>query len=156
MYFYVCISRTEASKYLITVFWVKLNRGIQLHSGRDVGWIGISEGSAFASVESRGECWLGQLGEPMRLHVMRFKWAAAPLRKASVAAWHSGTIGRHLTALLRVSAVCLDRECLHFFKPMVRGKAFILLRTRKDPLYWCISPGSGLRQRGFLLLMSYI
>lgn len=156
MYFYVCISRTEASKYSITVFWVKLNRGIQLHSGRDVGWIGISEGSAFASVESRGECWLGQLGEPMRLYVMRFKWAAAPLRKASVAAWHSGTIGRHLTALLRVSAVCLDRECLHFFKPMVRGKAFILLRTRKDPLYWCISPGSGLRQRSFLLLMSYI
>lgn len=120
------------------------------------GWMRISKGSAFASVESRSERWLGQLGEPTHLYVMRFKWAAAPLCKASVAAWHSGTIGRHLTALLRVSAVCLDRECLYFFKPVVHGKAFILLRTRKGPWCWCISPGSGLRQRDFLLLMSYI
>lgn len=70
--------------------------------------MGIPKGSAFASVESRGECWLGQLGEPTHLYVMRFKCAAAPLCKASVAARHSGTIGRHLTALLRASAVCLD------------------------------------------------
>lgn len=73
--------------------------------GETWGLSGISRGSAFVSVASRGEHWLGEPGESSRLHLMTFTGCCSPLQSIRCRP-DLGTIHRCLTALPRVSASC--------------------------------------------------
>lgn len=91
-------------------------------------WVGVSQGSASVSVESRGEPWSGQLGVSAHLRLTRFMGGCSPVQRTGC---HTapGDHPRLLVSLLRIPAVCVYASSSPWFtvRPSFSsgpGKAF--------------------------------